>query len=55
MVNVADLMITSLDTITAYALDGVPKFILDELQDVTIANTQEKLILPVSRVERLVP
>lgn len=42
MVNVADLMITSLDTITAYALDGTPRFILDELQDATIANTEEK-------------
>lgn len=42
MVNVADLMITSLDTITAYSLAGVPRFMLDELQDATIANTEEK-------------
>ncbi len=42
MVNVADLAITSLDTITAYSLTGVPRFILDELQDAKIANTQEK-------------
>lgn len=42
MVNVTDLMITSLDTITAYALDGTPRFILDELQDATISNTEEK-------------
>lgn len=42
MVNVADLMITSLDTITAYSLTGDPRFVLDELQDATIANTEEK-------------
>lgn len=42
MINVADFTITSLDTITAYGLDGVPRFILDELQDATIRNTQEK-------------
>lgn len=42
MVNVADLMITSLDTITAYKLTGDPRFVLDELQDATIANTEEK-------------
>lgn len=42
MVNVADLMITSLDTIAAYSLTGEPRFILDELQDTTIANTEEK-------------
>ena len=42
MVNVADLMITSLDTITAYTLTGDPRFVLDELQDTTIANTEEK-------------
>lgn len=42
MVNVADLMITSLDTITAYSLSGDPRFVLDELQDATIANTEEK-------------
>ncbi len=42
MVNVADLIITSLDTITAFSLMGVPRFVLDELQDTTIANTQDK-------------
>lgn len=42
MVNSADLMITSLDTITAYSLKGDPRFILDELQDTTISNTEEK-------------
>lgn len=42
MVNVADLMLTSLDTITAYSLAGDPRFVLDELQDATIANTEEK-------------
>lgn len=42
MMNVADLMITSLDTITAYSLTGDPRFVLDELQDATIANTEEK-------------
>lgn len=42
MINIADFTITSLETITAYALDGTPRFILDELQDATIANTQEK-------------
>lgn len=42
MVNVADLMIASLDTITAYSLTGEPRFVLDELQDATISNTEEK-------------
>lgn len=42
MANVADLMITSLDTITAYTLAGAFRFVLDELQDATIANTEEK-------------
>lgn len=42
MINVADFTITSLDTITAYGLNGIPRFILDELQDATISNTQEK-------------
>lgn len=42
MVNVADLMITSLDMITAKSLTGVPRFVMDELQNATIANTQEK-------------
>lgn len=42
MFNVADITITSLDLITAYDLSGLPRFVLDELQDATIANTQEK-------------
>lgn len=43
MLNVADLSITSLDTITAMDLAGANvKFILDELQDTTIANTEER-------------
>ena len=43
MINVADLAITSLDVIKAYSLAGEPEFILDELQNATIANTQEKV------------
>lgn len=43
MVNVADLTITSLDTIKAYSIAGKPRFILDELQEATIANTEEKV------------
>lgn len=42
MVNIADISITSLETIKAYGLDGTPRFILDELQNARIANTQEK-------------
>ena len=42
MVNVADLMITSLDTISNFGLDGAHAFDMDELQDATISNTQEK-------------
>lgn len=41
MLNVADITITSLDTITAFKLDGEPAFILDELQDATISQTQD--------------
>lgn len=41
MLNIADITLTSLDTITAFKLDGDPAFILDELQDATIANTQD--------------
>lgn len=41
MVNVADIAITALDTIKAYAMDGTPRFIMDELTDTTIANTQD--------------
>lgn len=37
-----DLTITSLDSITAWGLDGSFRFILDELQDAKIAHTQEK-------------
>lgn len=42
MVNVADLMISSLDMITAKSLSGIPRFVVDELQNAKIANTQEK-------------
>lgn len=42
MVNVADLAVTSLDVIKVYELTGTPWFVMDELQDATIANTQEK-------------
>ena len=40
--NINDLTITSLETITAFALGtGAYLFTLDELQNATIANTQE--------------
>lgn len=42
MLNVNDITITSLDVITAFSMAGVPRFILDELQDATIAHTQER-------------
>lgn len=42
MTQVADLVITSLDVITAFEMDGTPAFVLDELQDATISNTQDK-------------
>lgn len=42
MVKVADLAITSLDLIKVYTLKGEPWFVMDELQDTTIANTQDK-------------
>lgn len=42
MVNIADISVTTLETIKAYGLDGTPRFILDELQNARIANTQEK-------------
>lgn len=41
-INMADLAITSLDSLTAYTLDGDYLFTLDELQDTTISNTEEK-------------
>ncbi len=37
-----DLTITSLDSITAWGLNGSFRFILDELQDAKLAHTQEK-------------
>ena len=37
-----DLIVTELDTITGFAMDGSFRFILDELQNATIANTQDK-------------
>lgn len=42
MLSVNDITITSLDIITAYSLAGVPRFILDELSEAQISNTQEK-------------
>lgn len=43
MVNVNDIAITSLETITAFDIaTGAFKFVLDELQSATIANTQEE-------------
>ena len=38
-----DYTITSLETITAFGIDGQYLFTLDELQSATIANTQEKV------------
>jgi hypothetical protein len=42
MLSIADITLTSLDTISAFKLDGEPAFIMDELQNATIANTQDK-------------
>ena len=42
MTKIPDITITSLDVIKAYSLAGVPKFIMDELQNAKIAHTQEK-------------
>jgi len=43
MVNLADLTITSLETITAFDITtGAFKFILDELQSATIAQSQDE-------------
>lgn len=42
MINIGDIAITSLDTITSFGLDGTYNFTLDELQNAKIANTQEK-------------
>lgn len=43
MVNFNDLMITSLETITAFDVSGkMFKWVLDELQSATIANTEEQ-------------
>lgn len=42
MINVPDITITSLDVISAFSMAGVPRFVMDELQSATIANTQEK-------------
>ena len=38
-----DITVTSLDEIRAYGLDGDYKFTLDELQDATISNTEDKV------------
>lgn len=42
MLSIPDITLTSLDTISAFKLDNEPAFIMDELQDATIANTQDK-------------
>lgn len=43
MLNIGDLAITSLETITAFDIvTGAYKFALDELQNATISQTQEK-------------
>ena len=42
MIKVPDITITNLETIKAFGLDGVPRFVLDELQNAKIANTQEE-------------
>ena len=42
MLSIADITLTSLDSIAAFKLDGEPAFIMDELQNATIANTQDK-------------
>lgn len=42
MINVNDITITSIETITAFNIGtGAFKWVLDELQNATIANTQE--------------
>lgn len=42
MFNASDIMITSIETITAFDIvSGAFKWVLDELQNATIANTQE--------------
>ena len=42
MVNVNDITVTSIETITAFDISsGAFKWVLDELQNATIANTQE--------------
>lgn len=41
MLNIGDIAITSLDVITAFDAQGNYRFTLDELQNATIANTQE--------------
>ena len=42
MINVSDITVTSIETITAFDIGtGAFKWVLDELQNATIANTQE--------------
>lgn len=41
MPKLSDIMVTSLDEIIAFTMSGDHRFTLDELQDATIANTQE--------------
>lgn len=44
--NINELSITSLDSITAFGINGgEQKFVLDELQNATISNTQETVNL----------
>lgn len=45
-VNVADLSITSLETVMAFGINGgAHRFTLDEMQNLTIGNTQENTAL----------
>lgn len=42
MVNINDITVTSIETITAFDLGtGALRWVLDELQSATISNTQE--------------
>lgn len=44
-IELNDLLITSLDTITGYDLTGGLKFIMDELQNATVSNTEDSTSL----------
>lgn len=41
-INIPDITITSLETISAFGMDGEYRFTLDELQEAKIANTVDK-------------